>query len=46
MLGCNLSLLTFFEELMVFQEVPGVNNKVICNFCLPGKEFPGIVKLW
>ena len=46
MLGYNLSLLISFEELMVFQEVPGMNTKVICKSYIPGKDFPGIVKLW
>jgi len=45
-LGYNLSLLISFEELMVFQEVPAMNTKVICNSYISGKEFPGIVKLW
>ena len=44
-LGYDLSLLISFEDLMVFQEVSGMNTKVICN-SYSGKEFPGIVKLW
>ena len=28
---------------MIFQEVPGLNSKVVCNFCLPGQESSGII---
>lgn len=36
----------FTEELLDLSVSSGMNIKIICNFCLPGKESPEIINLW